>query len=615
LHSPYRNASGYVPEPLWHLCLGVFAFIEGDGDECAHEWSSDDDRYDYNQTQERLDRIRASVSGATTCERFHQDKPKTCEACPHWQKIKSPINLASRSGTEHVPPRADKPRLLIEDCNPDQTVAALRDILAGAARLYDRGVPVRLVVDQMQRGTVAQVMSPDLLVLVAHAICRPYRRKAKHDGTICEADARLPRSLAGMYLEWHGEWKLRPLNGIATAPLLHSDGTIKGAEGYDLDSGMWCERVPNLTGLVPAQPTKMDAATALRSIRDTFKTFCFADAHMIDDVAAGVPVVDVSRPPGRDESSFLVALLTAVCRPSLYLAPGVLMRAASISGAGAGKGLLARCMCIIAFGREPHAVTAGVTAEELEKRIAAELIEGSPALFLDNLNNTSFKSDLLASAITERPAKVRLLGKSQMVPLNSGAFVILTGNGLRCSEDNVRRFIAVDFAARTEDPESRPFKTDIRAEVTDRRRELLAALLTIWRWGRITVDIKSGLPLGSFEQWSRWVRDPLLALGCQDPVERVSEAKERDGRRQATADFFTIWSERHRDQPIAVRQLHDDVRRAVDPQDRGRQYIASQLEKLAGTRMAGFIFTRQAPAGKWGAATYALKKTESSPRA
>jgi hypothetical protein len=40
--------------------------------------------------------------------------------------------------------------------------------------------------------------------------------------------------------------------------------------------------------------------------------------------------------------------------------------------------------------------------EELEKRIAAELIEGSPALFLDNLNNTAFRFNLLASAITER---------------------------------------------------------------------------------------------------------------------------------------------------------------------------------------------------------------------
>ena len=76
-------------------------------------------------------------------------------------------------------------------------------------------------------------------------------------------------------------------------------------------------------------------------------------------------------------------------------------------------------------------MTPGATAEELEKRIAAELIEGSPALFLDNLNNLALRSDLLASTITERPARVRLLGKSQMVPLNASAFVILTGNGLK----------------------------------------------------------------------------------------------------------------------------------------------------------------------------------------
>src|SRR5207237_5637329 len=135
-------------------------------------------------------------------------------------------------------------------------------------------------------------------------------------------------------------------------------------------------------------PGVVGAARALRLIRHTFKTFCFADAETVDD--GEVPVVHVLKPPARDESSFLAALLTAVCRPSLHLAPGVLLRAPPMSGAGAGKGLLARCICIIAFGREPHAVTAGANADELEKRIAAELMEGSPALFLDNLNNTAF---------------------------------------------------------------------------------------------------------------------------------------------------------------------------------------------------------------------------------
>src|SRR5215208_2108993 len=95
-----------------------------------------------------------------------------------------------------------KPRLLVEPCSPDRTVAALRDLLARASGLFDRGVPVRLVADQMQDGATAQVITPDGLVLRAHQICRPYVLKQKGDGTIFEVDARLPRSMAIMYLDW-----------------------------------------------------------------------------------------------------------------------------------------------------------------------------------------------------------------------------------------------------------------------------------------------------------------------------------------------------------------------------------------------------------------------------
>jgi hypothetical protein len=280
-----------------------------------------------------------------------------------------------------------------------------------------------------------------------------------------------------------------------------------------------------------------------------------------------------------------------------------------MSGAGAGKGLLARCIAMIAFEREPHAVTGGSTAEELEKRISAELIEGNPVLFLDNLNNTAFRSNLLASAITERPARVRVLGRSQMVPLNASAFVMLTGNGLTVSEDLARRFIVIELDPRTEDPEARRFPNDIRAEVTRDRTELLAAALTIWRWGRVEQQ-PEGRPLGSFETWSHWVRDPLLALGCLDPVERVGEAKERDTRRQATAELFQAWWDRYQDRPMPLRGLDEQVVRLVDPQGRGRQYVASQFGKLAGTRIAGLMLNRQAAAGHWGAATYRMERTD-----
>lgn len=519
---------------------------------------------------------------------------------------------AAISAAEEVPENrartGGKPRLLVENHNPDITVEAIRDILSASGELYDRGVPVRLARDQMHGGTLAQIMTPDGVVLAVHRHARPYGLRKQGDELV-EADMRLPRPLATMYLDWRGEWRLPPLNGIASAPLLGADGVIHSTTGYDGASGMWCEQVPDLAGLVPERPTRVQAAEALRWVRETFRTFCFADAALVADRETGLDVVDPTLPPGRDESAFLSALMTAVCRPSLHLAPGVVVRAPPMSGAGAGKGLLARCMVMIAFGREPHAVTAGGTQEELEKRIAAELIEGGHTVFLDNLNNTALRSDTLASAITERPARVRLLGRSQMVALNASAFIVLTGNGLSVSEDLARRFVIVELDPRTEDPEARPFRGDILKDMRRRRPELLAALLTIWRWGRQQPDLKAGRPLGSFEQWGQWVRDPLVALGCQDPAERVSEAKERDGRRQSLAELFQAWWEVHGSRPVTIAQLDDRVRLLADPQGRGRQFLASHLEKLSGTRMAGFVLTRQPAAGKWGSATYALSRT------
>jgi len=104
-----------------------------------------------------------------------------------------------------------KPRLLVENTSPDRTVAALRDILSAGGEFYDRGVPVRLVFDQIKQGVIAQVATPDSIVLAAHRICRPYVSKAAG----AEENARLPRPLAVMYLDWRGEWKLPPFNGIA----------------------------------------------------------------------------------------------------------------------------------------------------------------------------------------------------------------------------------------------------------------------------------------------------------------------------------------------------------------------------------------------------------------
>jgi hypothetical protein len=110
---------------------------------------------------------------------------------------------------------------------------------------------------------------------------------------------------------------------------------------------MWCKNIPDVANLVPASPTKEQAAAALLRIRATFRAFCFEGAEKVIENSGPyerIACVDTSRSPGRDESSFLTALLTAVCRPSLWLAPGLVMHAAPFSGSGAGKGKLARAI-------------------------------------------------------------------------------------------------------------------------------------------------------------------------------------------------------------------------------------------------------------------------------
>jgi hypothetical protein len=149
-----------------------------------------------------------------------------------------------------------------------------------------------------------------------------------------------------MYLDMNGDWRLPPLDGISTAPLLSADGNIRLAAGYDPETKLWCVDILTLT--VPGQPSHADAEEALRMLREKFCTFPFGDAVRQWDEERGIEVVDINLPPGQDESGLLLALITAVCRSSLSLAPGVLFTAPGVSGAGSGKGLLVRT-CAIAF--------------------------------------------------------------------------------------------------------------------------------------------------------------------------------------------------------------------------------------------------------------------------
>jgi hypothetical protein len=495
-----------------------------------------------------------------------------------------------------------KPDLVVHSGDLPATVRALSELFAASGYFFDRGGPVKIIQSPEGGAPVAARLTVNLVVIEAHHLCQPIKLDAGGN----RIPVTLSERVGKMYLDMMGDWGLRHLAGIATTPLLLADGSMRAVGGYDEATGQWCSRVPPLKLL--ERPTQADAKAALRFIRQTFQTFPFADAQRKHDPARGVEVVNLDSPIGADESAFLAGLLTAISRPSLQLAPGFLARAPSISGAGTGKGMLVRAICEIAYGLRPRAFTTGTEKAELDKRLAAELVEAAPVLFLDNVNGVVLRSDTLASVLTERPARVRLLGVTRMVPLNSTAFIAITGNGLTVSEDLARRFLVCELDALCEDPEARSFEDGFLGQIESRRGELLAAALAIWRWGRQNpTEIKRGRPLGSFETWCSWVRDPLMALGCKDPVERVASVKASDPRRQSIAELFQVWWQYHANSPVKADELHDAVKAVIDPQGRGRQYIVSYLNRHVGTRNAGFVLSSEKPTGKWGASTYALQ--------
>ena len=489
--------------------------------------------------------------------------------------------------------RPDLPELLIDNSDLPKSARELRDYLTQSPRLFARGGELVRVVCRVP-GTVPSTkkLGANEIILEAHDVCRPTKLNR---GTV--EPCTLPKTLAQLYLNL-SEWKVPELVGITTGPLLDDDGAIRTVEGYDSRTRLWCANIPTLQ--VPKRPTLDQAKDALHLLREAFRTIPYADSSRVHD-GLGLELVDLTQPPGQDESAFLTALMTAVSRPCLWLAPGLALRAPEMSGSGTGKGLLLRCICAIAFGQEPAAITVGHSSSELDKRIVSAVTESGQTVFLDNCNRQILKNLTLMSILTERPSKLRRFGSHKLWEVNSAMFVCVTGNALRISEDLVRRFMFCELDARCENPELRPFQNDLLADVKTCRSDLLTAVLTIWRWGRQN-NLSQGRPLGSYSQWCSWCRDPLLALGCRDVVGRLEELRTNDPARIETVELFNIWRQQHHDHWMASDQLGQPIKAFFGV---SRQARTRRLDELAGTRLGGFVFERyKDPNHKWNPAKY-----------
>jgi len=129
----------------------------------------------------------------------------------------------------------------------------------------------------------------------------------------------------------------------------------------------------------------------------------------------------------------------------------------------------------------------------------------------------------------ERPlVDIRVLGKSELVRIESRACFFATGNNLKLTGDITRRAVICTLDAKVECPESREFRSNPVTMVLENRGRYVAAILVILRAYIVAGKPSPAGPFGSFQEWSDLVRSALMWLGCSDPVQSNQVARRED---------------------------------------------------------------------------------------
>jgi putative DNA primase/helicase len=269
----------------------------------------------------------------------------------------------------------------------------------------------------------------------------------------------------------------------------------------------------------------------------------------------------------------LAAILTGVIRRMLPTAPGFGFTSPI---PGSGKGLLCDTIAHLAHGRQPSSLTQG-SEEETEKRISSALMRGDSVIAIDNITEPITGAKLL-SVLTQQCADLRPLGTSNLVGHDTRTLFLFNGNNLTIPGDMCRRILVCGIDPECEHPERRAFDFDPLERVKQNRGTYVMAAMTILRayfWEREYMrlralfgeEVKAAAdPLGSYTEWSRWVRDALLWLGEADPVATIDTSKDLDPVRERMAAVFHSWAEIIGD---GVRITVKDAIEAATAADRG----------------------------------------------
>lgn len=319
--------------------------------------------------------------------------------------------------------------------------------------------------------------------------------------------------------DMHGEdnWPTFPvIERVADVPVFGPNGELLTTNGYHPGSRIWLNaRLQFLP--VPNVITEADVSRACEIFAYVLQDFPFSDVFTGND-----PLPVRTEDGGANWERGIASRAHAIC---LLLQP---FARALIRGStpmffidkpvkGTGAGYLANIL-----GSMLHDSVLPVTPppekeEEFEKRITSFLLEGSPVIFLDNLNH-ELSSASLAGALTGGIWNGRRLGHSEIVKMPVTCTWLLTANRGSISDELMRRVAPIRLDAQCANPDvDRPADfyaiKDFPGYLKDNRQELVwAAHVLIKNYVQRKAageDSGNQMILQSFQAWSQVMGDIL----------------------------------------------------------------------------------------------------------
>ena len=305
------------------------------------------------------------------------------------------------------------------------------------------------------------------------------------------------------------------LDSVIDTPRFDAAGGMITRRGFHRAARVYLAPAPGLVlPPIPERPTPGDVAAA----RDL----------IVGELLADIPFADG---PSR------AAAVAAMLLPSLRaMIPGPTpWHVINGSGPGVGKSLLTTCLAMPSAGGEVAVMPPRGNDDEWRKSITSTLLGAPSFLVIDNLpQDRTVDSAALASALTARRWRDRVLGTSGNAELAVSCAWMATGNGVRLSEELERRSVRIELRVDAERPWERDpaaFRHPLPGWAADRRAELLGATLTLGAaW------IAAGRPrgpksLGSYEAWAEVLGGVLEVAGIPGLLEADRAVDEGEARR------------------------------------------------------------------------------------